>query len=40
VDSNGNWDPSFGKRRVEDREDMLRHVLAYLDDMGVPASSV
>jgi len=40
VGSNGDWDPSFGKRRVEDREDMLRHVLAYLDDMGVQASSV
>jgi len=35
VGGDGNWDPSFGTRPIEDRQDMLTHVLQYLEQRGI-----
>jgi TIR domain-containing protein len=34
-EANGDWNPSFGQRRIDDREDILNYVMAYLSDMGI-----
>jgi hypothetical protein len=34
-EANGDWDSSFGQRRIDDRKDILNYVMAYLSDMEI-----